>query len=685
MMNSPSHTLTLQELFPAVANSFLAGIHDAPLCAVVAEGIGPEDFRRGLTLVSQREDFVDGGRRIDMRWEDAERGLTLELVYAVFADTGVLEVSGRLSNNGPRVLRGFRGGFPLYLTADLAGMGIPRLTTVHSGAAVDGCYPPPAYQLSHRDLVDLGACTLTGGHAGGRSTEDGEMPYAIITDPVSGQGMFAVLEWPCRWVMSAAVKATAATSRSLELYAHPAWLLIDLQPGESVVIPKACLGFFTGDDLAGSNALRRHIVRHVLRSVNGQPLLPPVFYNHFYGLRDWDVHTLEREADAYADIGVEYFVVDAGWFEGDFRKGIGNWEVVDQRRFPEGMEAFARYVEAKGMKFGAWLEPEFAMKHSDWGRRHADWFHDAGATKNIMQPFPDDTFPDMLLRLEDPAVRASVLDFLVSWVQRYHIQWIRWDLNNIPLPYWQALEPARRTGWLQLGYGEGLLTLLDEFMARCPQVHLEACAGGGHRLDLGTLRRAHSSWMNDNSHSYDAIRRFQAGMNRILPGNYGGSCFLWITHPEQRLQRLDDFAAHGYPPAVLRSRMAGALGFAEQSRFWTEEIKENLRQEVERYKAIRHLLLKDFYPLFTPISLYEYDGWQFHDPESGDGVLMVFRVLAASSNTEVRLSGLAPATEYLLTDVDSGQVRTIRADESISLNLPELQGTCWLTYRPADR
>ncbi|MBA7588724.1 Alpha-galactosidase Mel36A [subsurface metagenome] len=203
---------------------------------------------------------------------------------------------------------------------------------------------------------------------------------------------------------------------------------------------------------------------------------------------------------------MEYFIVDAGWFKGGFREGIGNWEIVDKDKFPEGMNTFARYVESKGMKFGSWLEIEYAMKNSDWARRHPDWYYSAKDRE------------DLLLRVDDSSVRSKVLDFLERFVKENHIQWLRWDFNDDPAPFWEANEKENQKGWIQIQYAQGLLKLLDEFLRRCPGVHLEACAGGGHRMDLGTLRRAHSCWMNDNSTSSNAIRQFLWGLNHLLPG-----------------------------------------------------------------------------------------------------------------------------------------------------------------------
>jgi len=674
----------IQEIFPDLSNAFLSRPKPSPIFSAATDAVGPDAFRIGLRALSHKQETCGDRTVIDTKWMAMVSELEADVRYTAFRDTSVLELEGRMTNRGKKTIKGFRGPFPLFLTCDLRGMGLPRVTTVHGGASTDGCYPPPSYRVSETDLTPHGGLTLIGGRESGRSTE-GPMPYLILTDPQTGSGMWVVLEWPCRWIMNVSVGEDTRGHRELSLYAHPGWICTDLKPGESVVIPKVDIGFFqvsarAGDSVAGSNALRRHIVNHVMRPVEGASSLPPVFYNHWYGLNNADFNEtiLRREADAYAELGAEYFIVDAGWYEGYFRNGIGNWELDDRRRFPNGMAEFSRYVEAKGMKFGSWLEIEFAMKNSDWGRRHRDWFRDAGERQN--QFYGITRNEELLLRLEDASVRSQVADFLESWVQKYRIQWVRWDFNDGPAAFWEAHETEDRVGWLHLGYGAGLLALLDDFRDRCPQVHVEACAGGGHRMDLGTLRRANSAWMNDNSHSYDAIRCFQKGLNRVLPGNYGNSCFLWATHESRRTQSLASLRRDGYPPCILRSRMAGTLGFAEQSRLWTRAIRATLRDEVAKYKSIRHLIQKDFHPLFNPTSLCEYDGVQFHDPDTGEGYFMVFRCESDDDAAEVVLPGLETDVTYRLVDMDSGTKRKLKGGKSLRVEVPARNGTRWCRY-----
>ncbi|MDP7743610.1 MAG: alpha-galactosidase, partial [Lentisphaeria bacterium] len=445
----------------------------------------------------------------------------------------------------------------------------------------------------------------------------------------------------------------------------------------SVPIPRACLGFFRGDAVDGSNALRRHINENVRR--DDSP--PPVFYNHFFGMRrDWTVEDHLYEARVYAELGIEYYVVDAEWHKGDFRVGIGNWEIEDKRRFPDGMAAFADHVRALGMKFGSWIEIEWAMANSHWGRKHPDWF---ATIPGRYYHYGGGELQDRLLRVCDPKVRAAVADFLEQWVEKYGIEWVRWDMNNAPARFWALEDPKGQCGWGHLGYGEGLYALLDEFMRRCPQVHIESCAAGGHRMDLGTLRRGHSAWMSDKTDTHDVTRRIQTGLNRVLPGCYGNSSFIWATHPLQRSQTLSALKKDGYPPAALRSRMGGTLGFAENARFFTPAIKETLRQEIANYKVQRHLLMKDFYPLFDPRRLAEYDGWQFHDPETGEGFFQVFRCKAPQSQTEVRLRGLLPGLEYVLRDVDTRRQRNLRGGAAMRIRIADVDGVKWYQYHPA--
>jgi len=53
-------------------------------------------------------------------------------------------------------------------------------------------------------------------------------------------------------------------------------------------------------------------------------------------------------ASRFAKYRVEYLWIDAGWFEGGWPNGVGNW-FVDRRRFPKGLRPVSDALKKNGM------------------------------------------------------------------------------------------------------------------------------------------------------------------------------------------------------------------------------------------------------------------------------------------------------------------------------------------------
>ena len=72
--------------------------------------------------------------------------------------------------------------------------------------------------------------------------------------------------------------------------------------------------------------------------------------------------------------GIELFVLDDGWFgaRSSSKAGLGDWE-ANRDRLPNGLSGLAQKIEALGMKFGLWIEPEMVNADSDLFRTHPDW------------------------------------------------------------------------------------------------------------------------------------------------------------------------------------------------------------------------------------------------------------------------------------------------------------------------
>lgn len=667
---------SIQDVFKSTDNPFLTHSMPTPGFSCVASGVDIWAFPGEVELLDSKEKAGRcGAREIRTSWLHRSTGLAADVVYRYFQDTDTVEYGGYLRNDGPRPLENFRGPFSLAFCADQAKVGVPRLLSLTGGGSTDSTYPAPTFSPRVFDLT--GALTLRSGE-GGVSTQR-DMPFVALTTQDERYGVAAALEWPCFWMCYSGVRMVEGEQWPYVLL-HLDKTCLTLKPGDTIPLPGVILSFFSGGLARGCNCMRRHIRRHVTPSIDGERIVPPVFYNHWFGCGNNISTTVFKPiVDAAADLGLEYFVIDTGWFEGGFSAGRGNWERLDRKKMPEGMDCFARYVESKGMKFGTWLEVEYAVEGTDWSVRHPDWFRSCRSTS------------DQLLRLDDPSVRGQVMEFLEWFVTSNHISWIRWDFNTHPGQFWEGVEELDDHGWLQLRYAEGLFTLLDDLLVRFPGLHIESCAGGGHRMDLGTLRRAHSCWMNDNSTVIPALRSRLAGMNHYLPGNYGNTCLCNMVWQGD----LDDTRAlcvdklprssfrNGYPLDFLRSRMGGSLGFSENFPLWNKTTHDQVKREIERYKSVRRYLMEDFHPIFQPRGLRDWDGWQFHDPVEGGGFVMGFRNLSENAKAVVNPGGWEKDVTYLVENVDTGVKRKIKGGDGLELGIDAVGETAWLRYMPA--
>lgn len=90
---------------------------------------------------------------------------------------------------------------------------------------------------------------------------------------------------------------------------------------------------------------------------------------------DFDQEDLLRLARSAAQLGVELFVLDDGWFghrRDDDHASLGDW-FPNSKKLPGGIAALSAEVHRLGMLFGLWFEPEMVNENSDLYRAHPDW------------------------------------------------------------------------------------------------------------------------------------------------------------------------------------------------------------------------------------------------------------------------------------------------------------------------
>ena len=104
-------------------------------------------------------------------------------------------------------------------------------------------------------------------------------------------------------------------------------------------------------------------------------------------LNTWEAVYFDHHLDSLLDlarlgaqVGVERFVLDDGWFLGrrDDTAGLGDWR-VDPAVWPKGLGPLVEGVRSLGMDFGLWFEPEMVNPDSELFRTHPDWILATGA------------------------------------------------------------------------------------------------------------------------------------------------------------------------------------------------------------------------------------------------------------------------------------------------------------------
>jgi alpha-galactosidase len=349
-----------------------------------------------------------------------------------------------------------------------------------------------------------------------------------------------------------------------------------LQPGEVVLAPGESYAtpwvmFAAAADGLDGLAAMWHAYQ---RSLAAHPTHVPVVLNVWEAV--WFDHDLDRLrgiADRAAQVGVERFVLDDGWFHGrrDDTAGLGDWW-VDPAVWPEGLDPIVRHVRELGMDFGLWFEPEMVNPDSDLYRAHPDWILATGDRVPILHR------DQLVLDLSRPEVYAYVLEHVSAVLAANPISYVKWDHNR------ELLEAGsgRRHGAAAVHeHTLAFYRLLDDLRAAHPDVVWESCASGGGRIDLGVLERVQRVWTSDMT---DALARqqIQRWTTQLLAPEYvGAHVSAPASHSTGRTLSLDFRCA---------TALFGSFGIEWDLTTASAEELERLAGWVARYRRFRPLL-----------------------------------------------------------------------------------------------
>ncbi|MDR1852783.1 MAG: alpha-galactosidase [Propionibacteriaceae bacterium] len=216
---------------------------------------------------------------------------------------------------------------------------------------------------------------------------------------------------------------------------------------------------------------------------------------------DHKLEPLVSLADAFAEVGVERFVLDDGWFSHrrDDHAGLGDWE-VDREVWPDGLHPLVEHVRARGMEFGLWVEPEMINPDSDLARAHPDWI------MGMPWRLPPESRHQQVLNLAIPEAYDHIHSRLDALIDEYQLTYLKWDHNR------DLVEAGNRVTGRATVHAQTLAVyrLIDKLKADHPGLEIESCSSGGGRADLGILERTDRMWGSDctDAHERQQIQRY---------------------------------------------------------------------------------------------------------------------------------------------------------------------------------
>lgn len=423
---------------------------------------------------------------------------------------------------------------------------------------------------------------------------------------------------------------------------HPQNFSWTLRPGETFATPEAVMVYsdrgLNGMSQAFHTLYRSRLARGVWRDAV-RPVLVNNWEATYFDFNEEKLLALATEAKA---LGIELFVLDDGWFRNrsSDETGLGDWE-VDTAKLPGGLKGFGEKLNAMGLQFGLWIEPEMVNPGTRLWQEHPDWvLHQPGR-----RPLP--SRHQYVLDCSNPAVVDYLYDRLTALLDGAPVGYIKWDMNRSISDAFSCAAGPEGQGAVLHRYILGVYRLYQRLIDRYPRILFESCSSGGARFDPGMLYYAPQCWASDDT---DAVERLkiQYGTSFVYPVSSMGAHVAAV--PNHQLGRVTSL--------TTRANVAffGAFGYEMDLTRLPPRGRELVARQVAFFKQYRRLLqFGAFWRLQSPFAHNE-AAWMTVSPDRETALVGDYLVLqqANAGYRRIRLAGLAPDRLYRVTPLGSG-------------------------------
>jgi alpha-galactosidase len=570
---------------------------------------------------------------------DGNSGLLVRLLTTIYRDRPVVTRSMRVVNDG---------------------RGVVKLTTAMS-AVLD--LPDPdwhAVQLAgawgrEAHIVDTplapGSRTMRSQRG---SSGHQQNPFVLLRRPATteaaGEAIALSLVYSGNFLAEVEVDPNATVRARLGM--DPDTIRWQITPGMDLQIPEAVL-VWSDEGMGGISDAYHRLYRERLVAGSWRDRPRPVLLNSWEGVYfDFDEDRLVEMAAAAKDLGAELFVLDDGWFgqRDDDSSSLGDW-TVDLRKLPSGLPDLVSRINALGLDFGLWIEPEMVSPRSRLFDLHPDW----------AVGFPGRPRSELRNQYVLDLSNREVVDYLERVIGNVlssaPIAYVKWDYNRVITEPYGAALPSERQNEFFHRYMLGVYDLYSRLTERFSDILFESCASGGGRNDPGMLAFAPQAWISDDTDALER-QRIQYGTSLVYPLVSMGAHVSAV--PNHQLGRVT--------PLATRAAVAffGNLGYELDPRALDATEAEAVRRQIAWYKERRALIHRGrFHRLVSPFEGTRNEtAWMVVDDDAGHALVGWYRALSLPlpGPSLLRLRGLDPKARYEVTVWPAADDALVRAN-----------------------
>lgn len=519
----------------------------------------------------------------------------------------------------------------------------------------------------------------------GSWTTASRYPMLVLEDRETGRSFFLELEPAASWeigignpTLGFAEDGCIAVEANCADIHHDGWLC-QLKPGEKYTAQPCVYGMVDGGFEAAIAELIFYkradsLVKPVSRTI-------PVVYNCYMDgiFSNPTTETLLPLIDKCAQIGVDIFCIDAGWFRSHVPgadNAIGTYAIAEDRFPGYGLKGIFDYMKSKNIVPGIWIEAECAEVGYGYRLSENCLCQRNGKPLGNTRAF---------FNFREKAVRDYMMD-IIGRLYGLGVRYIKNDYNQT-------------TGIGFSNYGEccsienaagihAILSFFDEVRAKYPDLMLENCSSGGMREDNNFLKHFALQSTSDQELFFRNPSIVSGSLACMAPEKAG----VWaLTYPcycngesdrpfndaELRTKKQLEMADGEETIFNMVSGMIGNLYMAGRIDWCDEWNQELIGEGISFYKAHSDLILNAV-PIW-PCGTFKIDEegifcTGLNDRKNRKILLAIWNIHAHHTTAMIDLSPYVPASAEVILAYPSKDTRASyvfnRANQRLSVKLP---------------